>query len=51
MGRYDEAEICEIVGICTESKLCKLMNKKDFDLYRDDTLDILRKDSGQEVKL
>ena len=43
MGCYDGAEICELVGIYIQSKLCKLMNKKDFGLYRDDGLGTLRK--------
>ena len=42
MGCYDGAEICKLVGIYIQSKLCKLMNKKDFGLYRDDGLSILR---------
>ena len=42
MGCYDEAEICKLVGIYIQSKLCKLMNKRDFRLYRDDGLGILR---------
>ena len=32
MGCYDGAEICELVGIYIQNKLCKLMNKKDFGL-------------------
>ena len=43
IGCYDGAEICELVGIYIQSKLCKLMNKKDFGLYRDDGLGTLRK--------
>ena len=49
MGCYDGAEICELVGIYIQSKLCKLMNKKDFGLYRDDGLGILRNTSGPEA--
>ena len=30
IGRYDGAEICELVGIFFQNKLCKLMNKKNF---------------------
>ena len=40
MGCYDGAEIRELVGIYIQSKLCKLMNKKNFELYRDDGLGI-----------
>ena len=46
MGCYDGAEICELVGIYIQKKLCKLMNKKDFGLYRSDGLRILRNTSG-----
>ena len=49
MGCYDGAEIYELVGIYIQSKLCKLMNKKDFGLYRDDGLGILRNTSGTEA--
>ena len=48
MGCYDGAEICELVGIYIQNKLCKLMNKKDFGLYRDDGLRILRNTSNPE---
>ena len=46
---YDGAEICKLVGIYIQNKLCKLMNKKDFGLYRDDGLGILRNTSGPEA--
>ena len=49
MGSYDGAEICELVGIFIQSKLCNLINKKDFGLYRDDRLGILRNTSGLEA--
>ena len=49
MGCYDGAEICELVRIYIQNKLCKLMNKKDFGLYRDDGLGILRNTSGSEA--
>ena len=48
MGCCDGVEICQLVGICIQSKLCKLMNKKDFGLNRDDGLGILRNTSGPE---
>ena len=41
MGCYDGTKICDLVGIYIQSKLCKLMIKKDFGLYRDDRLGIL----------
>ena len=46
MGCYDGAEICKLVGIYIQNKLCKLMHKKDFGLHRDDGLGILRNTSG-----
>ena len=49
MGCYDGAKICELVGIYIQSKLCKLMKRKDFGLYRDDGLGILRNTSGPEA--
>ena len=49
MGRYDGAEISELVGIYIQNKLCKLMNKKDFGLYRDDGLGILGNTSRPEA--
>ena len=49
MGCYDGTEICKLVEIYIQSKLCKLMNKKDFGLYRDDGLGILRNTSGPEA--
>ena len=48
MGCYDGVDICELLGIYIQSKLCKLMKKKDFGLYRDDGLGILR-NSGPEA--
>ena len=49
MRCYDGAEICELVGIYIQNKICKLMNKKGFGLYRDDGLGILRNTSGSEA--
>ena len=49
MGCYDGAKICKLVGIYIQNKLCKLMNKKNFGLYRDDGLEILRNTSGPEA--
>ena len=49
VGCYDGAEICELVGIYIQSKLCQLINKKDSGLYRDDELGILRNTSGPEA--
>ena len=49
MGYYDGTEICKLVGMYIQNKLCKLMNKKDFGLYRDDGLGILRNTSRPEA--
>ena len=46
---YDSEEICELVGIYIQDNLCKLMNKKEFGLYRDDGLGILRNTSGPKA--
>ena len=49
IGRYDGAEICELVRIFFQNKLCKLMNQKNFGTQRDDGLGILRNTSGPEA--
>ena len=49
MGCYDGAEIWELVGTFIQNKPWKLINKKDFGLYRDDKLGILRNTSGPEA--
>ena len=49
MGCYDDAEICELVGIYIQNKFSKLISKKDFGLYRDYGLGILRDTSGPKA--
>ena len=49
MGCYDVAEIYKLVGIYIKNKLWELLNKKDFGLYRDDGVGILRNTSGPEA--
>ena len=49
MGSYDGAEICELVGIYIQSKLAKLIDKKNLSLYCDDGLILLKNTKGQEV--
>ena len=39
----------KLVGIYIQNQLCKLLNKKDFGLYRDDGVGILRNTSGPEA--
>ena len=46
---YDGAEICELVGIYIQSKLAKLIDKKNLGLYRDDGLILLKNTKGREV--
>ena len=46
---YDGTEICKLVGIYIQNKLCKIMNKKYFGFYRDDGLGTLRNTSGPEA--
>ena len=46
---YDGAEKCELIGIYIQNKLSKLMKKKDFGLYRNDGLGILRNTSRTEA--
>ena len=38
IGSFDGTNVCELVGIYILCFLAKLINKKDFDLYRDDGL-------------
>ena len=49
MACYDEAEICKLVGIYIQNKICKLINQKHFGLYRDDGLGSLRNTVGPEA--
>ena len=51
MGCYDVAEIYELVGIYMKNKLWKLLDEKDFGLYRDDGVGILRNTSRPEADL
>ena len=43
MGSYDEAELCELIGIFTQSVLQDITNKEAMSLYRDDGLMVLNK--------
>ena len=49
MGRFDGAEVCELVGIYILCFLAKLINKKNCDLYRDDGRLILRYVNGEQI--
>ena len=46
IGSYDEAKVCELVGIYILSTLAKRIDKRSTGLYRDDGLIILRKCHG-----
>ena len=43
MGSYDGAELCELIGIFTQSALQDLIRKEAMGLYRDDGLIVLSK--------
>ena len=43
IGSYDEAELCELIGIFTQSVLQDITNKEAMSLYRDDGLMVLSK--------
>ena len=49
MGSYDEAEICELVGIYILTRLATIIKKSDCRLYRNDGLVILRNVNEQEI--
>ena len=50
MGAYDGEEVCELVGTYMLSLMSEMYNKKDFGLYRDDGLGMVRKKSGSETE-
>ena len=49
MGSYDDAEICELVGIFILKLLEDKINKQNIGLYRDDGLMILRNANGKKT--
>ena len=50
MGCYDEAEVCELVGMLALSRLAKEVPAADsIGLYRDDGLGVLRKSPGSKA--
>ena len=49
MGSYDGAEICKLVGIYIQSKLAKLIDKKNLGLYCDDGLILFKNTKGRQV--
>ena len=50
MGAYDEAEVCELIGIFMLSLLSKHINENHIILYRDDGLAILKNTRGPEAE-
>ena len=50
MGAYDGAEVCKLVGTYMLSLISEKYNKKDFGLYRDDGLGVVKTKSGPEKK-
>ena len=45
MGAYDGAEVCKLVGTYMLSLISEKYNKKDFGLYRDDGLGVVKNKS------
>ena len=49
-GACDGAEVCELVGMYMLSLISEKYNKKDFGLYRDDGLGLVKNKSGLETE-
>ena len=49
MGAYDESEVCELVGTYMLSLISEKYDKKDFELYHDDGLGVVRNKCGRET--
>ena len=49
MGSYEGAEICELAGIYTPTRLAAIIKKSDCGLYRDDGLVILCNVNGRQI--
>ena len=50
MGAHDGAEACEILGTYMLSLISKKYIKKDFGLYRDDGLGVVKNKCGPETE-
>ena len=50
MGAYDDAEVCELVGTYMLSFISEKYNRKDFGLYRDDELGVVKNKNGPETE-
>ena len=49
MGSYDEAEVCELVGLFILNDLCNEYGKDNIGLYRDDGLAIFKHTSDHKL--
>ena len=50
VGSYDATEVCELVCTHMLSLISEKYNKKDFGLYRDDGLGVVKTKSGLETE-
>ena len=50
MGRYTEAEICDLIGLYILNDLRKILVDNSYGIYRDDGLAILENKSSCEQK-
>ena len=50
MGAFDGAEVCELIGILLLYIIAQYYLKKDFGLYRDDGLGVVKNKSGPEAE-
>ena len=50
MGAYDDAEVCELVGIFIRYQLSLKYNKNNIGLYRDDGLAVFKNISGPQAE-
>ncbi|CAH3168379.1 unnamed protein product [Pocillopora meandrina] len=48
MGSFDEAEVCELIGLFLLNNLSEKYGKNNVGLYRDDELVLLRNASGPQ---
>ena len=49
MGAYDEAKVCEIVGLFLLNKLAHKFGKNSIGLYRDDGLALFKNINGHRA--
>ena len=50
MGAYNGAEVCKLVGTYMLSLISEKYNKKDFGLYRDDRLGVVKNKGGLKTE-